>query len=172
MGSFLAASLFLMALMVSGCSSGEGPLEIKVYRTYIAAQVQDATPAVMSVEVELENRGKEAIHLDYGSVQLITLEGERQSLRVFLQALKQRKKGASSSDQEALFRVLEKVGVDQQQLQALAEDVVEIPPGHRIKRIFPFSLHTKTTQGTLELRYHDMASDRVFHLRKKIYLQG
>jgi hypothetical protein len=159
--------LIFLALTASGCGGKSEPLAMNVFRT--TAAMSDNGKAVVVIEVELENRGQEPVHLSYDSVQVVTAEGERSSMRALRHALKA---GSVAPDQEELLEALQKLSIDQRQLRDLVQDAIEIAPGTKVIRTFPFSLEKSPQRMTLELTYHDVATDEVLHVRREVRLLG
>lgn len=78
----------------------------------------------------------------------------------------------SLKDQQELLESLKRLGIDERGLRDLAEDVVEIVPGTKLMRTFPFSLEKQPEGMVLELAYHDVASDEIFRVRQKVGLEA
>ncbi|MGN2393294.1 hypothetical protein, partial [Pelomicrobium sp. G1] len=87
-------------------------------------------------------------------------------------ALKQLGKNALTPAQHELLESLKRLGIGEQGLRDLAEDVVEIAPGTKLIRTFPFSLEKQPEGMVLELAYHDVASDKIFQVRQEVGLEA
>ncbi len=171
MRKFILYLLLVLVLVASGCGRQSEPLAVNVLRAAVAAS-ESSHGVVVSVEVALQNRGMEPVHLSYDSVRVITAEGERSSMRTLRHALKQLGKNALTPAQHELLESLKRLGIGEQGLRDLAEDVVEIAPGTKLIRTFPFSLEKQPEGMVLELAYHDVASDEIFQVRQEVGLEA
>jgi hypothetical protein len=171
MRRFILYLPIVLAFVASSCGRQSEPLAVKVLRAAVVTN-ESSRGVVMGVEVELQNRGKKPVHLSYDSVRVITAEGERSSMRSLRHALKRLGKHAVTPDQQELLESLKRLGIDERGLRDLAEDVIEIAPGIKLMRTFPFSLEKQPEGMVLELAYHDVASDEIFQVRQEVCLEA
>lgn len=159
------AMAILVAGFLLGCGQPSEPLIIKIGSVQSVRLGGWGNGTVVSISVDLENQGKEAIHVAYDSVQLLTAEGDRGSLRAFRGEIKRREgRAASAGDRESALKPLLDAGFDRAVLEDLKQDVIEIGPGGRTKKVFAFNLARPTAAGTIELSYHDMDTDKMFRV--------
>lgn len=166
--SFLSV-LMVLALAASGCKGQSEPIAVNVLRATTVADSHNRR-VLVGIQVELENRGEKPVHLSHDSVQVVAASGERSSLRALRHALKRPDKNAFSSRQ-ALIKDLQRLGIDEQGLRDLAEGVIEIAPGTRLVRTFPFHFDKHPEEVLLELAHHDVASDKIFQVRQEVALK-
>lgn len=165
----LLSILMVLALAASGCGRQSEPIAVNVLRATTVADSHNRR-VLVGIQVELENHGEKPVHLSHDSVQGITAGGERSSLRALRHALKQPDKDAFSSHRQALIKDLQRLGIDEQGLRDLAEDVIEVAPGTRLVRTFPFHFDKHPEEVLLELAYHDVATDKIFQVRQEVVL--
>lgn len=168
-GGFLLPAL-VFALW--GCGSSD-PLVMQVAKTAVLKPAKAGEAPLVSLVVELENRGKMAVHVEYDKIQVLTDADERQALRAFRQEIRRMEQEAPTpAAWEAMIKPLAPLGVDRLVVEDLKQHVIEIIPGERVQKVFPFRLSRVPARLTLDVEYHDVATDKMLHVRREVVVKG
>lgn len=147
---------------LAGCGD-PGPLTITGVEAKALRADEWGSGSTVSVVLEFRNRGAEAVHLGYDSVLAAAPDGEQTSLRAFRKLLNDASRLAQSPQEfERRLAPLARIGVDKRVLEDIRRDELEIAPGQRLEKTFPFRFARAPTSVSVELRYHDNATDRFF----------
>lgn len=156
------APLLVLALWVAACTKPVAPLTMQVIDSAaLAAGEWGATP-VLIVTVTFTNRGDAPLHVLHDTVAVTAADGARGELRAFRDAF--RRLAVTAASPQALQHALQplaRAGLDRGALEALRADVTEVLPGATLRRTLPVVLAAQTGSMTLQLRYHDDATDQM-----------
>ena len=159
-----AVAALAFAAALTACGNPE-PLVMHVGEARQLKPGEWGNGVVVSVAVEFENRGREAAHVDYDSVVARGTDGEQASVRAFRRlVLDATRKARSREELERRFAALARIGIDERVLNDVKLPAIEILPGQRIAKNLPFSFAREPGSITIELRYHDNDTDRIFKI--------
>jgi hypothetical protein len=154
-------ALALAAALVA-CGNPE-PLVMRVGEARALKPGEWGNGVVVSVAVEFENRGRAAVHVNYDSFLARGTDGEQTSVRAFRRLVVDAGRKAQSREELERKRVaLARIGIDERVLNDVKLPAIEILPGQRIARTLPFSFVLEPGSITIEFRYHDDDTDRIF----------
>lgn len=147
---------------LTGCAPVE-PLSLKPGSARALNPGEWGQGSVIAVAVDLENKGDDAIHVFYNALHVVGADGQRASLRAFReQVRKLEAELPAPAERVAALKPLERVGVDTAVLEDIKRDSVEIPAGGKVKKVFAFVLSQAPGRLTLDVMYHDAATDKMF----------
>jgi hypothetical protein len=155
--------LFLLA----GCGS-TGVLLVGVEdAAFIASDRIGNWGSILRVELRLENTGDSPVHVFTDQLQVVAEGGNRGTVREFRDRYRiQQARTEDAARRRDFADMFAGVGILADQLRELVQAEIEILPGQTLKRTLPFLLkqNTSDTRFSLDITYHDDATDRITRL--------
>ncbi|AGA34392.1 hypothetical protein TVNIR_2754 [Thioalkalivibrio nitratireducens DSM 14787] len=165
----LARALLLAGVLLVGCGQGDGPLELEVDAVEEVFVGEGSTDGLLAVTVTLENRGPRAVHVFYNGIRLVPEGADPTGYGEFIRDLGPLVAQDPVPAEHAELRVtLDALGFDRAWARATVRNERAIEPGESVRERFGFRVDGPTGWGTLELRYHDDATDRFERMQRPV----
>ena len=164
-GLRLMAALVATGGLVAGCGGGTEPLEIRVDEIR-SAVLGDGDNRFLAVSVTLENRGNRAAHLFYNGVRLVPEGADPVGYGEFIRDLGP--VAAGDAGEQEMQEALAAREFDGDWVRMTARNERGVEPGEAVRERFGFRLDAPAGWASLELRYHDDASDRFVRVQRPV----
>lgn len=166
----LVVPVLLMAVVVlAGCGQGDDPLALRVEAVQEVFLGEEDTDGLLAVTVTMENRGTRAVHVFFNGIRLVP-EGQDPTgygefIRDFSPLVEE---DPTPTEHTELRGMLETLGFDRAWVRATSRNELAIEPGESVRERFGFRVDGPTGWGTLEVRYHDDATDRFQRMQQPV----
>lgn len=147
--------------LLGGCRQGADPLDLRVEAVREMRIGTSGTPGLLALSVTLENRGTHPVHVFFNGIRLVPEGGDPTGYGEFIRDFGPLVATDDPPDgQAALREALDALGFDRAWVLATTRNERAIEPGQTIRELIGFKVEGPVGWGTLELRYHDDATDR------------
>ncbi|WP_018649413.1 MULTISPECIES: hypothetical protein [Thioalkalivibrio] len=168
---FAATVMVMAGASLAGCGQGGDPLDVQVEtaREVFLGEGEGEGDGLLFVTVTLENHGTRAVHVLLNGVRLIPEGRDPSGYGSFIRHVSPVVEDSGASPEHTNLRAtLEELGFDRAWLRAVSRNELAIEPGESVRERFGFRVDGPTGWGTLELRYHDDATDQFQRIRRPV----
>ncbi|AHF00235.1 hypothetical protein [Thioalkalivibrio paradoxus] len=164
-----AWALLLAVALLGGCGQGDGSLGLEVDAVEEVFVGEGITEGLLAVTVTLENHGTRAVHVFYNGIRLVPEGGDPRGYGEFIRDLGPlAAQDPVPAEHAELRAALDTLGFDRAWVRATVRNERAIEPGESVRERFGFRVDGPTGWGTLELRYHDDATDRFERIQRPV----
>lgn len=160
-----------LVLLLAACGPAE-PLRTTVdAASLVGADRLDGWGGLLLVQAIFENAGDAPVHVFADLLQVVGEDGARGTVREFRDGYRMRQARAANEDSRRRFEaMIAETCTECSRVGELLGGQIEILPGQTLRRTLPFLL--RDGQGdvryTLDVAYHDDATDRIARLRMPV----
>ena len=155
--------------LLGGCGQGADPLDLRVQEVREIHTGTGTAQGLLAVAVTMENRGSHAVHVFFNGIRLVPEGGDPSGYGEFIRDLGPVVSADHPPDgQNELREALVALGFDRAWALATTRNERAIEPGQTVRELIGFKVDGPVGWGTLELRYHDDATDRFERVQRPV----